>query len=288
MHFQTRPLTGPETGASRITDLYQLDSEKYPYVLASTASGSNNRFDILFAHPQQSLELNNLDASEVEHGFLDSLHAWWLQEKLEPSGIESTSASDSDSSSQLPFTGGWFIYLSYELAAEIEPVLNLPVGEHGDPVAMAVRCPSAVIYDHQRKQHIAVAELEYAHLLDTIEQDFNTAIERFNTTSDASSTVKVYKITEADTEPYMQQVARIKQYIIDGDIFQANLSRPWQLEINASTSDLDIFNKLANANPGSFAVLARFNSDQFIAGAPGKRKPQNHRNPPDCRHETTF
>jgi anthranilate synthase component 1 len=140
-----------------------------------------------------------------------------------------------------------------------------------------VRCPSAVIYDHQRKQHIAVAELEYVHLLDTIEQDFNTAIERFNTTSGASSTVKVVKITEADTEPYMQQLARIKQYIIDGDIFQANLSRPWQLEINTSTSDLDIFNKLANANPGSFAVLARLPNSTVISSSPERLVSVNHK-----------
>jgi len=273
MHFQTRPLTGPETGTSRITDLYQLDPDKYPYVLASTASGNNNSFDILFAHPQQTLELSNLDNSEVEHGFLDSLHAWWLQEKLEPSGIENSSASDSATSNPLPFTGGWFIYLSYELAAEIEPVLDLPAAEHGDPVAMAVRCPSAVIYDHQRNQHIAVAELEYAHLLDTIEQDFHAAIGRIST----ASAVKAASITEADTEPYMQQVARIKQYIIDGDIFQANLSRPWQLEVNESTSDIDIFNKLATANPGSFAVLARLPNSTVISSSPERLLSVNHK-----------
>jgi anthranilate synthase component 1 len=276
MHFQTRPLTGPETGTSRITDLYQLDPDKYPYVLASTASGNNNSFDILFAHPQQSLELNNLDNSELEHGFLDSLHAWWLQEKIEPSGIANSGPSDAATSNPLPFTGGWFIYLSYELAAEIEPVLNLPAAEQGDPVAMAVRCPSAVIYDRQRKQHIAVAELEYVHLLDTIEQDFHTAVERNNTVSAASTAVKVVSITEADTEPYMQQVARIKQYIIDGDIFQANLSRPWQLEINESTSDIDIFNKLATANPGSFAVLARLPNSTVISSSPERLVSVNH------------
>ena len=76
-------------------------------------------------------------------------------------------------------------------------VLNLPAGEHGDPVAMAVRCPSAVIYDHQRNQHIAVAELEYAHLLDTIEQDFHTAIGRISTASAASSEGIIFGGTNA-------------------------------------------------------------------------------------------
>jgi anthranilate synthase component 1 len=131
-----------------------------------------------------------------------------------------------------------------------------------------VRCPSAVIYDHQRKQHIAVAEQKYSHLLDTIEQDFNKATATFNTLSDDAGSIKVEKITEADQAPYMKQVARIKQYIVDGDIFQANLSRPWQLEINQSASDIAIFNSLATANPGSFAVLARLPGSTVISSSP--------------------
>jgi len=276
MHFQTRPLTGRGTGKSRITDLYQLKPELYPYVLASTAAGNNSRFDILFAHPLQSLEVYDREVSEIDRGFLDSLHYWWLQEKIEPTGQPITGTSEPDSSIALPFTGGWFIYLSYELAAEIEPVLKLPAGGYDDPVAMAVRCPSAVIYDHQRDQHIAVAEQEYSHLLDTIEQDFFRAAETFNTASVDTSTAKVHGITEADEAPYLEQVARIKQYIVDGDIFQANLSRPWQLEINQSTSDIGIFNSLAASNPGSFAVLASLPNSTVISSSPERLVSVHH------------
>jgi anthranilate synthase component 1 len=268
MHYQTRPLAGPDTGTSRITALFQFKPDDYPYILASTAAGNNSRFDILFAHPQQSLELNEPDTSKAGPGFLDSLHSWWLKDRIANGDANNATESDPDSSCRLPFTGGWFIYLSYELAAEIEPVLKLPAGAQGSPVAMAVRCPSAVIYDHQRKQHIAVAEQEYSHLLDTIEQDFNKATATFKAVSGNAGSVKVEKITEADQAPYMEQVACIKQYIVDGDIFQANLSRPWQLEINESASDIAIFNSLATANPGSFAVLARLPGSTVISSSP--------------------
>jgi len=263
MYFQTRPLAGPAAGDSRITDLYQLKPEQYPYVLASTAAADNARFDILLAHPQRSLELYNRDMSEIDTGFLDSLHAWWLQEKT---AIADTAVTET--SVKLPFTGGWFIYLSYELAAEIEPVLDLPAGDNDEPVAMAVRCPSAIIYDHQRHQYIAVAEQEYSYLLDIIEQDFNTAVETIKPASAETGTVCVLKLSEADEAPYLEQVARIKQYIVDGDIFQANLSRPWQLEIDQGTSDTAIFKQLASANPGSFAVLARLPHATVISSSP--------------------
>ena len=270
MHFQTRSLTGQDFSKSRVTNLYQLDPDKYPYILASTATGNNNRFDILFAHPLQSLELYELETPGTSPGFLDSLHAWWLTEKIEPDSTENTNTSDSESSNPLPFTGGWFLYLSYELAAEIEPVLKLPAGKHNDPVAMAVRCPSAVIY--QRKQHIAVAEHKYSHLLDIIEQDFDKATK----ISADTNTFKVHKIAEADKGPYLEQVARIKQYIVDGDIFQANLSRPWQLEIDETTSDTSIFNKLATANPGSFAALARLPNLTVISSSPERLVSVHH------------
>ena len=261
MYFQTRPLAGPDTGHSRLTDLYQLKSDRYPYLLASTANSDNSRFDILFSHPQQSLELYDREISEFDPGFLDLLQSWWQQEKIE---IEDT--VQINETNQLPFTGGWFIYLSYELAAEIEPVLNLPTADHDDPVAMAVRCPSALIYDHQCKQHIAVAELEYSHLLDTIEQDFSAAVNaRFNS---AAAEITVTTLTEADEAPYLDQVRRIKQYIVDGDIFQANLSRRWQLKISETTSDITIFSQLAKANPGAFAVLASLPNTTVISSSP--------------------
>jgi anthranilate synthase component 1 len=276
MYFQTRPLTGPGTGASSITALFQLKPDVYPYMLASTATGNNSRFDILFAHPQQSLELNAPQTHKGGPGFLESVHRWWLKEKIESDSVDITGTPDSGSSYRLPYTGGWFIYLSYELAAEIEPRLKLPAGSQDTPVAMAVRCPSAVIYDHQRKQHVAVAEQEYSQLLDTIEQDFNRAAATINTTPGETDGVKVENITEADRAPYMEQVARIKQYIVDGDIFQANLSRPWQLEVNDKVSDVAIFDSLATANPGSFAVLARLPGSTVISSSPERLVSVHH------------
>ncbi len=141
---------------------------------------------------------------------------------------------------------------------------------------MAVRCTSAVINDHQLDHTIAVAEQEYSHLLDTIEQDFVEAAATYNTASAQTSTLKVDKITEADQALYMEQVAHIKQYIVDGDIFQANLSRPWQLEIDENTSDISIFNNLATANPGSFAVLARLPHSTVISSSPERLVSVHH------------
>ena len=258
-HSQIRPLVQPVGGRSRLTALYQSDPLRYPYLLASTAEGANSRFDILLAHPQQSLVLTTQDLRSGAAGFLDRLHDGWLQERID---------AGASPAGGMPFTGGWFVYLSYELAEEIEPVLDLPMGDPAETVAMAVRCPAAVIYDHRNDRHIAVAEPAHSHRLDAIERDFNRAIENDSGTATDSEPVKLDAMSEAEPAPYLDQIARIKQYIVDGDIFQANLSRPWRLKIDETIGDVAIFDRLARTNPGSFAVLAALPGFTVISSSP--------------------
>ena len=120
-----REIAGPED----LRALHRGAPSRYPFLLQSTARGGElGRFDILFAFPGESLIAGDT-------GFLEALDARWAKEELDRQ------------SGDLPFHGGWFLYLGYELAAEIEPGLNL----ERDPLlprAFAVRCPAALIFDH--------------------------------------------------------------------------------------------------------------------------------------------
>jgi anthranilate synthase component 1 len=75
-------------------------------------------------------------------------------------------------------------------------------------------------------------------------------------------------LVEDDPAHYFQQVARIKNYIVDGDIFQANLSRSWRFNIDAQTSDSDIFSQLAKSNPGCFAALFDLGEASVLSSSP--------------------
>ena len=88
--------------------------------------------------------------------FLSALEAWWYSLR---------SVSDAP---PLPFTGGWLLYLGYELSAEIEPCLHLPAS--GDSVtALAIRTPAAWIRDRSTRQGWLVAEPGSETLLDAFE-----------------------------------------------------------------------------------------------------------------------
>lgn len=264
MHFQTRSL--PDN--LDLTQLCHTQPDNYPYALISTVndSGTNSRYHIYFAYPQELLVLDDTNTlrngTKIEldknSGFLDSLDNWWRASyKEEYSQLDT----------ELPFTGGWFVFLSYELSTEIEPCLQLPAAKNNIPIALAARCPAAIIVDKQNNSTIAIAENEFAHLLDSIENDCN-AISRTVHNNKRSSSIRANSVVEARTEPYLKQVVRIKQYIRDGDIFQANLSRPWQVKINSDVADVDIFRYLSKSNPGSFAALINTEGATIISSSP--------------------
>jgi anthranilate synthase component 1 len=115
-----------------LIDLHAHNPARYPQLLQSTAHG---RFDILFAFPGETLRLEPSGVlsgpreAEPEQGdFLAAFDRWW-----------SFSMPDVDAPDDLPFTGGWFVYLGYELASQIEPCLRLPLADNVLPVAAATR-----------------------------------------------------------------------------------------------------------------------------------------------------
>ncbi len=271
MSFTTRLLTTcqPEDSGSNVPDLTlfnQLNAQRYPYLLKSSAARQNNtQYDILIACPQyqltlysdKSLHCTNKDLA-VSAGFFQTLEHYYQQNKVKTS----------DNSENLPFTGGWFVYLSYEMAEEIEPCLSLPSLPATQPLAVAARCPAAIIVDKQNNQCVAVAESEYAYLLDEIQQDFLTIKNSFDEPLSTENKIELKSLIEADSESYLQQVEKIKQYIVDGDIFQANLSRQWQAVLKQDVADTALFDALAKHNPSSFAAMACLQNMTIISSSP--------------------
>jgi anthranilate synthase component 1 len=266
----TRPDGQDTAQASAIPDLlhfHQLDAQRYPYLLKSSATRENNtQYDILIACPQYQLTLDadkslHCTDNEVElrSGFLDTLELLFQKEKQ--------TKEDTDEHHALPFSGGWFVFLSYEVAEEIEPCLSMPRLPDSQPLAVATRCPAAIVIDKQSKQCFAIAEDEYSYLLDEIENDFLT-ITGSPQAIISDEAIELQSLHEPDPEPYLEQVEKIKRYIIDGDIFQANLSRLWRAVLKQDTADAALFDALSRMNPSSFAALACFDNMTIISSSP--------------------
>ncbi len=138
--YTVTPFDAGQVAAPDLTALARANPTRYPFLLESVAAGPElARYDILFAFPGATLELRpdgTLTGSGIAVGsFLAALDDWWAQE-AEPAAV----------TDELPFRGGWFLFLGYELAEEVEPSLRLS-RDARLPVAFATRVPVAVIAD---------------------------------------------------------------------------------------------------------------------------------------------
>ena len=208
--------------------LCSLNPNRYPFLLESVSHNKDNRYSILFAHPQQQITLNNL----ADFDFLSK-----LESHVDMPIIKS----------DLPFTGGWFVYLSYELIGQIEPILkkDLPLGDM--PIAIAVEIPSAIVVDHVKQQSYLLDQFANQNRIDQILEDIGqlTHIEKKSITGALSSEV---------ASKYLQGVEKSRDYIIAGDVFQVNLSREWQYKLDQAHSPSQIYAALKQSNPAPFAA----------------------------------
>lgn len=162
----------------------------------------------------------------------------------------------------LPFHGGWFVYLGYELLHQLEPSVAVKQQASQFPLAALVRIPAAIMVDHADGQTYLFAEEACSHLLEDLHTDLNGVAEYI------ASPVKVNELEEEDEQIFLQGVAKIKRYILEGDVFQVNLARQWRARIEYQGSAPDVYARLRESNPAPFAGIADFGRHQIISSSP--------------------
>jgi anthranilate synthase component 1 len=229
---------------------------RYPCLLESVVRGTpQSRYDILFAFPREALTLHadgvvrDAAGHAVSGGFLDALDAAWKAERVSCAGDD-----------LLPFHGGWVLLLAYELAGEIEPRLRLRPPSTL-PVALALRCPAAVIVDHVRDCTFLIAEAGDESLLDQLEADLDAA-------PPMAALPPLKKCCEDMPESFLAGVQRIHEHLRSGDIFQVNLSRAWQAQYAEAPSPASLYRQLRQANPAPFAGLLQQPDWAVVSSSP--------------------
>jgi len=230
--------------------------QRYPALLASAVTGTpQSRFDMLFAADTESLALGAdgivRDGSGVvvPGGFLDALDGAWSAHRRERVG------------DGLPFHGGWFVYLGYELVGQIETSLHLPGSTGAMPVAFALRAPAAAIVDHVSDRTVLVAEAGGEHWLDTLAADLDVPMPGLPLAPPQG-------IDEEDPQRFLAGVLRIHEHLCDGDVFQVNLSRRWTAHYAGPPSPASLMLSLRAANPAPFAGLLQQPGWAVVSSSP--------------------
>lgn len=251
--------TQPIATAIDLLALHRLEPARYPVLLESTSGGALGRWDMLLAHADEGFVLHRdgvvrtLTGEVIAGHFLDVLDAHWLGIRCEQLPAEVP-----------PFRGGWALLLGYELAQQIEPVLQLPDAAGELPVAVALRCPAAVLRERRSGECIAVAEAGAEAWLAQIAND----IERARTLPALPAWSPPIRIDEDPAQQYLDGVTRVLDYLAAGDVFQANVSRGWHAHFADALDPAALFQQLRTHNPAPFAGIFRSPWGSVVSASP--------------------
>jgi len=238
-----------------LLSLQSIDLKKYPYLLDSSSRGNKkNRFSILFFKPKVFLYKTKND----KKSFLDEFDIIWSKERIEQNDFYFNSK-------KIPFCGGWFVYLGYELVEEIEPRLSIPKSPFKLPTAFASRINTAIIFDHIDNEIFITSDDKSSFFNDIldIEKDFSKILYENRKLSG-----KIKILTKGSENEHQEQVRKCIDYIFQGEIFQANLSRLWKFQIDKKINEIDIYRQLRNKNPSPFAGLINYEDSNIICSSP--------------------
>jgi anthranilate synthase component 1 len=240
-------LTRSLAPALDLLDLHRSAPGRYPLLLESAAAGTaQGRWDLLLATNGESIS-----AREGER-FLAALDREWRSQRIpreEP---------------RWPFRGGWALFLGYELAGEIEPVLSLPRAPGALPVALALRCPAAILRDRASGECVAVAETAHAGMLDAVEAD----IAALAPLPPLPEWTPPRRIAEDEPSRFTDGVRRVLDYLAAGDVFQANISRGWNARFAHAPQPAELFQRLRTHNPAPFAGVFAGDGWAVVSASP--------------------
>jgi len=235
--------------------LHERFPTRYPVLLESTAIGhSLGRFTLLLAAPGRSLRLDrngNLHGAGDGDRFCERLDSWWQRER------------GAAPPAPWPMTGGWFLFLGYELAGEVEPSLRLPPSPL-PVVACPWRMRAALIFDHETGRCVLAAEPAAAGVTRELRAD----LQRTGPATPQSPMRLATPVSEDDPGRYLQACRAALSHIAAGDVYQANLARAWRTRMSPGVPPAALYRRLRSSNPGAFSGIAQLPDVAILSSSP--------------------
>jgi len=169
-----------------------------------------------------------------------------------------------------PFTGGLVGYFAYSMIGYCEPTLDISKDEMDDYDFMLF--DKVIAYDHLKQKIQIIVNMK----TDQVLENYGEAISKIENLSafitnqmptERETTKSVPHFTCNFTkEEFCQAVERVKEYIYDGDIFQAVISRRFETDYNDSL--LNAYRVLRTTNPSPYMVFMQCDNTQILSASP--------------------
>lgn len=249
---------------------YQIDSatlfaaiRDLPWAVfldSAITEGDNARFDIIAADPFITLQTTG-QTTTIDYRTADSLNSaddpfLLLQTVLKKYAQQST---------ELPFCGGAIGYFSYDLGRRIESLPSLAVDSEQIPEMAVGIYDWAVINDHQQQRCWLVSygvdpftHQQWSDLLSRLHQMPITDSTSFKVTGELRCNM--------DQQAYQTAFEKIKNYITDGDCYQVNLAKRY--EVNAEGDPWIAYQQLRKQNAAPFSAFLATPQAAVLSSSP--------------------
>ncbi len=170
-----------------------------------------------------------------------------------------------------PFTGGFVGYFSYAMIEHAEPVLHIKRGAFPDFDLMLF--DKVIAYDQLKQKMIVVANVRtdgnikenYEKAKREIEEIIRLAHENMELPEEEPYDKVDFKCNVTKDE-YERIVERTKEYIRDGDIFQAVISRRFASKYEGSL--INPYRVLRTTNPSPYMVYMNLDDVEIMSTSP--------------------
>ncbi len=170
------------------------------------------------------------------------------------------------------FSGGWIGYLGYELRHQLEELPAQAQDDTGIPHALLGLYNFALVLNHRNGQ---VSLVHYrpnvpcaCPEVETLEAELMTAASHaYDPLVEIQALSPKECVFSLSRERYIDAVRRIREYILAGDIYQANFTQRFSVNLSG-LSPWELYNKLMQVNPAPFAAYLDFGDVKVLSSSP--------------------
>ncbi len=169
-----------------------------------------------------------------------------------------------------PYTGGFVGYFAYAMLAYAEPQLRIKSGNWNDFDLLLF--DKVIAFDHLKQKVSVIVNMKTDHVTDNYKRaldDIDKIIDIINNSPPVlqyTAQRKVQFKCNVSKEEYCTMVERTKEYIREGDIFQAVISR--QFKASYHNSLINPYRVLRTTNPSPYMVYMNIDGDEIMCTSP--------------------
>lgn len=169
-----------------------------------------------------------------------------------------------------PFTGGLVGYFAYSMIGYAEPKLKIKSGDFNNYDVMLF--DKVIAYDHLKQKICVIVNMSTDKILENYGKATAEIEKIINLINDSSPLPELKGRMKSDFEcnvsekEYCNIVEKTKEYIRDGDIFQAVISRKFTCKYDGSL--INAYRVLRTINPSPYMVYMNIDDDEIISTSP--------------------